>query len=456
MATKWATREVSGWGRFPVVSTKCARPERRSEALAALADRCGESVLAHGLGRSYGDAALTSKGRVIMTERMDRMLAFDPETGWLRCEAGVTLADIVRVFLPRGFFPPVVPGTQFVTVAGALGCNIHGKNHHVDGCWGDHVRRVELLTGTGEVVFCDAENQPELFWATVGGMGLTGLILSLEVRLMPVASPYIEMESIRVESLDEFFAVSAESGAFTHTVSWIDCIQQGQAMGRGIFMRGRHAPAGVEAPRNPLQGLMESAGRLVDGRLFHTNHLLNPLFMRAFNETYFRKHPRGAKQVITEPGPFFFPLDAVQNWNYAYGPRGFLQYQMVLPPDPTHAALREILSDISRSGMASFLAVIKEFGARDHGGLSFPRSGVTLAMDFPNHGAPLYDLLNRLDEVVLAAGGRIYLGKDARLGKEKMRQMYPEWEKWKAVRDQWDPQGVFHSDLGKRFGLTGA
>lgn len=449
-STTWAPKRLEGWGRYPVIETECTRPERRSEVIEALEDRGEQPLLAFGLGRSYGDAPLLQNGRQVLTRRLDRMLAFDPATGWLRCEAGVSIEEIIDTFLPRGWFPPVVPGTQYVTVGGALGNNIHGKNHHVAGCWGDHVRRVELLTGSGDIVVCDRQNNPELFWATVGGLGLTGLILSMEVKLYPVESSAIEMESIRVENLDEFFEVSSESKDFTHTVSWIDCVKSGSSMGRGIFMRGRHAPAGVEAKKSFLDTMADFGQKLVDGRHFEMNWLLNKATIRLFNEAYFRKHPRGMKESVVSYVPFFFPLDAVDNWNYVYGERGFLQYQMVVP---TREACRHILEIVSESGMASFLAVIKEFGEQSHGGLSFPEPGVTLALDFPNFGADLLEMLDRLDEIVVDVGGRVYLGKDARLSRQNFRTMYPDWEKWKAVRDEWDPQRVFQSELGQRLGL---
>ncbi|AWV91231.1 FAD-binding oxidoreductase [Bradymonas sediminis] len=451
-STAWAKKTLQGWGRFPRVETECARPERRTELLRAFQERGAAPVLAYGLGRSYGDAPLLREGRQILTSRLNRMLAFDPETGWLRCEAGVSLVDIIDVFLPRGFFPPVVPGTQFVTVGGALCNNIHGKNHHLEGCWGDHVRRVEVLLGSGEIVFCDAQTNPELFWATTGGLGLTGIILSMEVQLYPVANASIEMETVRVNNLDEFFEVSKESADYSHTVSWIDCVQSGPTMGRGIFMRGGHARQGVDAGSSVMDELAGFAQKHVDGRLFESNLLLNKATIRAFNEAYFHKTPAGVQKVVSDYMPFFFPLDAVQNWNYAYGSRGFLQYQMVVPE---REACREILEIVSKSGMASFLAIIKEFGEQTHGGLSFPEPGVTLALDFPNFGAPLLEMLDRLDEIVVDVGGRIYLGKDARLSRENFRKMYPEWEKWKAVRDEWDPEQVFQSELGRRLGLVG-
>jgi decaprenylphospho-beta-D-ribofuranose 2-oxidase len=446
---------MSGWGRHPKVRAQVARPERRAEVTAALADRQDTPMLAYGLGRSYGDAALLEGGRMVLTRRLDRMLDFDPETGWLTVEAGVSLEEIVQTFVPRGFFPPVVPGTQFVTVGGALACDIHGKNHHVDGTFADHVRQVELMTGAGDLVTCDAEHEPELFWATVGGMGLTGLVLSMQLRLVRIDNPYIEMESVRVENLDHFFEVSAESGDFTHTVSWVDCVTTGSAMGRGIFMRGRYAPAGTQGNLSLLQRVGRLAPGLLDLRVDGPNWLLNGASIRAFNETYFRKQPKGVTRSTVHYEPFFFPLDNVRQWNRLYGERGFLQYQFVVPTDPEHRAVRAVLAEITRSGLGSFLAVIKEFGARRHGGLSFPAPGVTLALDFGHVGAPLLQLLDRLDAVVLEAGGRVYLGKDARLPREVFRQMYPEWAAWKAVRDAWDPGDVFQSGLGHRLGLCG-
>jgi len=454
MSTNWVNKKLAGWGRYPVVEMLCARPQSPSELRQALADRGADSVLAFGLGRSYGDVGLLRHGKAILTERLDRMLAFDPESGWLRCEAGVGLAEIIKVFLPRGFFPPVVPGTQFVTVGGALANNIHGKNHHVDGCWGDHVRRVELLTASGEIVFCDKDHEPELFWATVGGLGLTGLVLSMEIRLTPVHSPHIDMETVRVNHLDEFFEVSAASADFTHTVSWIDCAKRGLKMGRGVFMRGRHAAADATLEKSPLTGVLDLVKSFADGRPFESNLLLNKLTIKAFNEAYFRIHPAGTHRSIADLHGFFFPLDAVDNWNYAYGSRGFLQYQIAVPHDPEHRVMREVLRRVSDTGMASFLAVIKEFGDQQHGGLSFPIPGVTLALDFPNYGPALFALLDTLDALVVEAGGRVYLGKDARLSRQHFRIMYPEWERWRAVRDRWDPNGVFKSELGKRLGLV--
>ncbi len=453
---RWTEREIEGWGRYPRVTAHVARPERRSEVQAALKDVAGEGALAYGLGRSYGDSALLDGGRVIVTRRLDRLLDFDPETGWLRCEAGVSIEDLLEVFVPRGFFPPVTPGTKFVTVGGALASDVHGKNHHVDGSWSNHVRRVELLTASGDIVICDREHEPELFAATVGGMGLTGIILALEVKLTPVHNPWIEMESIRVESLEHFFEVSAQSDAFTHTVSWVDCVTRGKAMGRGIFMRGRHAAPDAAGHSGVVDHLKTAAEPFLDVPLDAPSWMLNKASIRLFNEVYFRKHKKGQLDSLVHYDPFFYPLDAVRNWNRIYGKRGFLQYQLVVPPDPDHRAMRTVMEEITSSGMGSFLAVIKEFGDTQNGGLSFPVPGVLLALDFPNYGDQLLALLDRLDDIVTDAGGRTYLTKDARMSRATFRKQYPEWEAWKATRDAWDPDGLFRSDQALRLGLVDA
>lgn len=455
---EWVQRKVEGWGRYPVVTAEVSRPESPAEVSAALEDArsAGRGLLAHGLGRSYGDACVLEGGRVVMTRRLDRMLDFDPQTGRLVCEAGVSYEDLLRVFVPRGFFPPVTPGTKFVTLGGALACDVHGKNHHVDGSISNHVTWFDLLLASGEVVRVSRESNPELFGATVGGLGLTGIILALELRLTPIASPWIELESIRVEDLDHFFAVSAESGASTHTVSWIDCVTRGRHMGRGIFMRGRHAAPGLVGRHGPVDALKHTLDPLLDVPLDAPSWLLNKASIKAFNEVYFRRHPKGMRQALQHYEPFFYPLDAVRRWNRIYGGRGFLQYQMVLPTDDGHRSLRATLDAITRSGFGSFLAVIKEFGPTDNGWLSFPRPGVTLALDFPNHGQALLDLMDTLDRITLDAGGRIYLGKDARVPRETFRRMYPQWERWKAVRDEVDPGGLFRSAMGERLGLVDA
>lgn len=450
----WVQRQMEGWGRWPVVTAEVSRPESQAELARAVAESNGRGLLAYGLGRSYGDTALLPEGRMVVTSRLDRMLSFDPDSGWLEAEAGVSIEDILRVFVPRGFFPSVTPGTKFVTLGGAMGCDVHGKSHHVDGSFSNNVRAFDLLLSSGEVVHVTKETHPDLFKATAGGLGLTGIVLSVQFKLNKIDNPLIEMESVRVESLDHFFEVSADSGAFTHHMGWIDCVTRGKAMGRGIFMRGRHAPAGAEHTAGLIDRIKDAAHPLLSVPMNGPGWLLNHATIKAFNEVYFRRHPRGMKSSLVHYEPFFYPLDAVRNWNKIYGKRGFLQYQIVVPKSPDHRAMRAVLDAITNSGMGSFLAVIKEFGPLDNGWLSFPTPGITLALDFPNHGAPLLALLDRLDAITIEAGGRVYLGKDARLSQANFQRMYPEWQAWKAARDAADPRGLFRSSMGERLGLV--
>ncbi|MGC6417391.1 MAG: FAD-binding protein [Bradymonadia bacterium] len=453
--TVWAEQELNGWGRYPRRLMNAARAERLKDLPKVLQARENSPLINFGYGRSYGDAALLEGGRAVLTRRLNRLIAFDPKTGWLRCEAGVSIKELNELFVPRGFFPPVVPGTQFVTAGGALANDIHGKNHHIDGSFSDHVRNVDILTASGEIVRCDAETEPELFWATAGGLGLTGMILALDLKMVPIGSPLIYQESIRVESLDHFFEVNADSQGFTHTVSWIDSVTKGAAMGRGIYMRGRHAEFGTEHSPSFLGRIAGALSPVLDVPINGPNWLMNQATMKAFNVAYFRKHPKGTLKGAVHYEPFFFPLDFVRNWNRIYGKRGMLQYQLVVPHDPDNRAIRKVLNEVTTAGMASFLSVIKEFGPQVHGGLSFPAPGITLALDFPNTGQALLDMLDRLDAIVIEHGGRVYLGKDARLTRPAFQQMYPQWETWKETRDRWDPNHIFQSDLGRRLGLSG-
>ena len=451
---RWAEVELAGWGRAPVVRSEAIRPERRRDAVdgvrACAAD--GVPVAAHGLGRSYGDSALIRGGRALITTRLDRVLAFDGATGIVQVEAGVSLGELLSLFVPRGWFLPVVPGTRHVTVGGAIASDIHGKNHHVDGSFGAHVLEIELLTGTGEILRLSRREQPALFEATIGGMGLTGIVLTARLRLRAVANEWMDVETIRVANLDEFFEVSSESAGYTHTVSWVDCLARGAALGRGLFMRGRHTAVGDGRQPSRVAQAVRAAVQRVDLSPLESNVWLNGATMRAFNEVYYHRQLRRRVANRQHYEPFFFPLDVAQGWNRLYGSRGMLQYQVVVPE---REAVRELLEAVSASGMASFLAVIKEFGPATGRHLSFPRPGVTLALDFPHAGAPLLSLLERLDAMTVAAGGRAYLAKDARMSRATFRAMYPEWEAWRALRDASDPRGVFATAQGLRLGLCG-
>ncbi len=402
-------------------------------------------VLPFGQGRSYGDSCLNDGGVLIDASPLRRFMAFDEERGILRCEAGVTLADILELVVPRGWFPSVTPGTRYVSVGGAIANDVHGKNHHRAGTFGCHVRQFELLASTGERLLCSPTRNTELFQATIGGLGLTGLILWAEVQLKPISSPLIGMESIRFAALEEFLELSALSDKdYEYTVAWVDCLAQGKKMGRGVFIRGNHA-AEPERQMSAWAKKPRTARLCFDAPAF----LLNRLTVKAFNAAYYYAQIQKRVQKVVHYETFFYPLDAVQGWNRLYGKRGFLQYQCVVPHDDGDGAIRGLLTRIARSGMAAFLAVLKIFGSVPSPGmLSFPRPGVTLAVDFPYQGARTLQLLEELDEMVLARGGAVYPAKDARMSAQCFQMSFPRWREFTRFID---PQ--FSSSFWRRVAI---
>ena len=387
----------------------------------------GEPVLPFGNGRSYGDVCTLADGVLVGSRRRRAVLQFDPGTGLLRAEAGILLSEILDAFVPRGWFLPVTPGTRFVSLGGAIANDVHGKNHHVAGTFGRHVRRMRLLRSDGGVIECGPDHESGWFQATVGGLGLTGLIDWAELQLVPITSRLMDVESIRFSNLGEFFSVSAEMDPqYDYTVSWIDCLSRGRSTGRGWWYGGRHATEGGLTPgrtRRALSFFLEPPLSLVNG-----------LTLKAFNALYFRRPvPRTATR---DYDPFFYPLDAIRNWNRLYGPRGFFQFQCVVPPAVGEEAIGEILRQIAEYGAGSFLAVLKQFGSVPSPGLlSFPRPGPTLALDFPNRGDRTLRLLARLEAVTMEAGGALYPAKDACMSRETFERSYPRWEEIEAHRD---------------------
>ena len=427
---------LAGWGRHPVRRARVDRSE--VPALPAGAD----PLITRGLGRAYGDAALPAApgGLVLERTRADRILAFDGETGCLHCEAGLSLAEILRVFVPRGWFPPVTPGTKFVTVGACVACDVHGKNHHRDGSFGNFVDRVLVVTAGGRLVECGPDRERELFLATVGGMGLTGLIVEITLRLRRVESPWIVLETVGVDGLEAMLAGLRRSAAdWPYTVGWIDGLARGREVGRGILMRGRHATALEAADRRLPRGLPLRVP--VDA----PEWLLNPLLMRGFNRLYHRLHGDTLRRRLVSYERFFYPLDAVGQWNRMYGRRGFLQYQCVLPREAGAGPLAAILERLGAAGAASFLAVIKDCGPASDAYLSFPMEGTTLALDLAYRGAVTEALVHELNALVIAHGGRIYLAKDAVTRAEDFARMMPRLAEWRAVRDRWDPGHRFRS-----------
>ena len=428
--------EVAGWGRHPVGRGRVERPERLALPAGA------EPLVPRGLGRAYGDAALPSSpgGLVLETTRADRIHSFEPATGRLHCEAGLSLAEILRVFVPRGWFPPVTPGTKFVTVGACVACDVHGKNHHRDGSFGSFVDRVTLCAADGRLVECGPDRERELFLATLGGMGLTGLIVDVTLRLRRVESPWIVLETQGMASLDAMLeGLRLSATHWPYTVGWIDCLARGADLGRGILMRGRHATqveAGTRRARRamPLRVPFDAP-----------EWLLNPVFVRWFNRLYAWSHGTALRRRVVPYEAFFYPLDAVGQWNRLYGRRGFLQYQCVLPRAAGPRPVAALLERLGVAGAASFLAVIKDCGPASDAYLSFPMEGTTLALDLPNRGAVTEALVHDLNATVIEHGGRVYLAKDAVTRAEDFARMMPRLAEWRAVRERWDPGHRFRS-----------
>ena len=412
-------------------------------------------VIPRGLARSYGDASFNSDGETVLTERLNRFLSFDPESRILESEAGVTLDEILTTFAPRGFFPPVTPGTKMVTLGGCVACDVHGKNHHKEGSISRHVLELRLLTAKGEEVTCSRDENPDLFWATVGGMGLTGCITRIRLRMHAIDTAYVAVDYQRADSLSDALRFFEESDdAYQFSVAWIDCLAKGKSLGRSVLMRGNPA-ATEQLPQRlrsrPLTGLRTTHYAVP----FDLPRLtLNRPAGRAFNTLYFRRHPRRATGVLRHYDKFFYPLDRIRSWNRMYGRSGFVQYQCVVPPGSAEHGLAELLTLISQSGVSSFLATLKRFGPGEPGQLlSFPVEGYTLALDLPWRGASLLELLERLDAVVIEHGGRVYLAKDARMSASSFRQMYSEHQRWLEIKRLVDPDNVFTSDLARRLEL---
>lgn len=427
------------WGRYPKLTVdSVVTPHWPDEVVL---NSKAPTTLAVGLGRSYADSCLNTD-EVICTKNLNRFLSFDDQTGVLRAEAGLSLKDILNVSIPRGWFLPVSPGTKFVTLGGALANDVHGKNHHVAGTFGRHVRKFELLRSDGQRLVCSPTENAELYCATIGGIGLTGFITWVEVQLKAIKSPLIDQESIKFVGLDEFRAISNEGDArFEYTVAWLDCVSTGKNFCRGIYMRGNHSE--IECKRKEKVGALE-----VTFPVMMPFSVLNPLTVNIFNNLYYHKQLR--KKVVNHVhiDPFFYPLDAVLEWHRVYGKGGFLQFQCVVPDGA--GEIEEVLKTVVGSGKGSFLAVLKKFGAVPSPGMiSFPRPGITLALDFPFEGEDTLKLFKRLEEIVNAANGAMYPAKDATMSPESFRRYYPNW---KEFLKHADPR--FMSDFVRRVGLS--
>ena len=440
---------LSGWGANVRAGCVLREPENEAAVRACL-DDAGTTL--RGLGRSYGDAALNSGGTVLGMTRFDRYLAFDEQTGVLQCEAGVSLAHILRDFAPRGWFPRITPGTKFVTIGGCIANDVHGKAHHAQGSFSNCVDAFTVLLASGEVVAASRTENADLFWATFGGMGLLGVVLSATIRLSKIETTYFRQRAICVNDLESMLAALEEQDhAFPYSVATLDVFARGARLGKGVLALGEHATRAELPPELAAEPLRVSGPPRWNVPLELPTFALNRLSIRAINALVQRIQARGAPFAHYEP--FVYPLDKLLNWNRGYGKNGFTQYQFVIPFADGLARLRTLLSAILSSGELPFLNVLKCLGKASAGVLSFPQEGYTFAIDFPIRSGTAA-LLKRLDRLVLDAGGRVYLGKDSYLDAATFRAMYPSLDEWLETKAKYDPRGVFTSDLARRVGLV--
>jgi FAD/FMN-containing dehydrogenase len=428
---------ISSWGGL-----RAPGHERVSADLAGIVDG---AALTRGMGRSYGDACLPVAGDAVANCRLaDRILEFDPESGRLRAESGLSLEQINRLFLARRWVIPVSPGTQYVTLGGMVAADVHGKNHHVDGCIGNWVDQLRIRLGDGRTVDCSREQHPDLFLATLGGMGLTGHVLEVTLRLRRVPSPWIMGESVRLHDLDALLGeLRRSSERWPYTAAWLDCLAGGASFGRGVIIRGRWAETGEAPEKAPRRGYRVSVPFTAP------NWLLSRLTLRMFNGAFYRRHPKIPRPRLVDPWSFFYPLDAVRNWQRLYGARGFTQHQCVVPRSAGTAAVAELLQRFVAGGGTSFLTVVKDCGPEGEGLLSFPRPGISVALDIP-FSDRTQGLVDSLNEHVLAVGGRIYLAKDAFTRPQDFAAMDPRAGEFLRVRERWDPERRLRSAMSQR------
>jgi decaprenylphospho-beta-D-ribofuranose 2-oxidase len=442
-------RLLTGWGRTSPSAATVRAVTSIDDVRDAVAVAGPRGVLARGLGRSYGDAAQSGGATVLDLSAM-RGVDLDPSAATVTAGAGISLDALMKAIVPAGFFVPVTPGTRMVTVGGAIAADVHGKNHHRDGTFGAHVQRMTIVDGRGDISVLDQESAADRFWATVGGMGLTGVIVDASFDLIPITSSLISVDTERAADLDDVMdRMVARDEEYRYSVAWIDSVHPS---GRGVITRGDHAPADWLSGRQAEDPLAFRPKSIASAPPIVPGGLVNPLSMRAFNEAWFRKAPRHRVGELQTIATFFHPLDIVQDWNRVYGPNGFLQYQFAVPDAGGHL-VRVALQRLRDVGALSALTVLKRFGAANPGPLSFPQPGWTLAVDVPAGVDGLAAVLDELDERVLAEGGRLYLAKDSRMSPATMAASYPRLSEWQRVRDDMDPNGVFTSDLARRLSL---
>ncbi|WEK37713.1 MAG: FAD-binding oxidoreductase [Candidatus Pseudobacter hemicellulosilyticus] len=438
---------IANWGNYPAMESE--------EKLFSLDDQLQEAVqsskhfIPRGNGRCYGDASLAEE--TLSTLKYDKILFFDTASGVFECQSGLTLDKILEVIVPQGWFLPVTPGTKFITVGGAIGSDVHGKNHHVDGTFSQHVLEMDLILADGSQLTCSPQQHTDLFQATAGGMGLTGIITRVRFQLKKIETSSIRQQQIKAANLDELLRLFEEYQQYTYSMAWIDCLKKGNDFGRGILIVGEHATVAELPASKQKDPLALPAKKKIAFPFNMPSWVLNTFTVKAFNFLYYAKNTRRVISNVIPYEPFFYPLDAILNWNRGYGKKGFVQYQFVLP---LHAkqGLIEILNRISDAGLGSFLAVLKVFGKQESL-IAFPEEGYTLALDFPIRKG-LFEFLDQLDQVVLKYGGRLYMSKDARMKPEILEAGYPRLEEFKQIVKKYNPDGKIRSVQSDRLLLT--
>lgn len=445
--------KIGGWGNYPVEECFVYRPEKLSDLRELVEWQDDTYRIPRGNGRSYGDTALNEGHSLLLLTKFNRFLSFNTEKGILECEGGTMLEEIIEFFLPKGYFLPVTPGTKYVTLGGGIANDVHGKNHHQAGCLSEHILDLKLLTASGEILTCSREQNMDLFWATVGGIGLTGMILSARIQLIRIDSAMIDVDYLKAANLEEAFELFRQHDhQYDYSVAWIDCLATGGSLGRSVLMLGNHSPhSKIKSLSNPLQTKSTFKWNVPNEM---PPSLLNPLTIKGFNHFYYRSFKDGSHKTI-DYDSYFYPLDSILNWNRLYGKKGFIQYQVVFPEETSMAGLTEMLKKLSQSQKPSFLAVLKSFGTQNEGLLSFPFKGHTLALDFPVKDQTIFLFLKELDELVLRYNGRIYLAKDSVLDPHTFEAMYPKLEQFKKIKKEVDPKGIFSSSMSRRLGITG-
>jgi len=433
------TTTISGWGNYPKHEAQLLTPSSCVSIQAEI--RQEKTLIARGMGRSYGDSS--NAPIVLQTTYCDHFIELDYKTGQLTAEAGITLREILKVIVPRGWFLPVTPGTSYVTLGGAIASDVHGKNHHIAGTFGRHVKSMSIVLGTGEVVKASPVDNEDLFRATCGGMGLTGVIISATIQLIPIRSSLIKQKTIKANCIKAAYEAFEENSSSTYSVAWIDCLAKGKSLGRSVLTFGEHAESG---------GLELGMRDPISVPFYTPSALLNSVAMKTFNGAYWNKEKHNKTQMVPLM-PYFYPLDAIGSWNKLYGKSGFLQYQFVIPKADGVTNMRILLAEIAKNGERSFLAVLKQFGKANDNFLSFPTEGYTLALDFKLTSSTI-KTLHRLDDLVVGMGGRVYLTKDAVMQEATFKSTYPKWEAFESVREKYGAIGKFSSAQSKRLGLA--